>query len=178
MRHAARKTGQAGFSLLELAVVAILFGILAAALLNRLSYYQEAAEKARAEYTISAMKSGLRHRMAELLIAGRAQEFHLLANGNPMDWMERKPDNYAGVVTVTAAEKVAAGRWYFDADARELVYLPHHAAHFRPDAKGRKQIRLRTVLKSNFASEGGEGAESMRATGGVALELVEAYFWF
>lgn len=178
MAGARRITGQAGFSKLELVVVAIVFGVLASVLLNRLAYYQEAAEKARVEYTIGAMKNALRHRTAELLIAGRSQEYRFLAGGNPMEWLDPKPDNYLGPLSGRQPSDVPSGSWYFDTAARELIYVPNNAAYFQGDAEGRKWIRLRIAPTPNFLPAAGERGEGPRPTDGVGLEFVQPYSWF
>ena len=116
--------------------------------------------------------------MAELLIAGRAQEFRLLADHNPMDWLDQKPGNYLGVLSGPGTESVSAGNWYFDSSAKELVYSPNNASHFQSNAAGRKRIRLHLVPRRNSAAPVGEGGNGALPTDAVALETVEPYFWF
>ncbi len=171
------KTKYRGFSRLELLIVTIMLGVIVTVLLNRFLYYQEAAEKARMEYTASALKSALRLRMASLLVQGRAQEFRLLAQDNPMDWLEQPPDNYLGRLTNPDIEGLQRGNWYFDVSSRELVYLVKQGEYFQPDSSGRKQVRLQIVFAHNQSDLGPE-QQAGYPTDSVRLVLVEPYQWF
>ena len=137
-------TGQRGSSKLELLAAVMLIAAFAAILLNRLAFYQEMAEKAKVEYTISILKSALRLRMATMLTEGRSGEYALLARQNPMDWLEDKPldstqvSNAAGPVS----EKRFAGQWEFNPDRGTLTYWPVRSDHLQEDASGLKRIRL------------------------------------
>lgn len=140
-----------GFSKLELLLSATLIGIFAAILLNRLMFYQEAAEKANVEYTISMLKSALRVQMATMLVEGRVQDYVLLERQNPMDWLEEKPGNYSlGSVNGDAGGK-CNGCWYFNPGDRTLTYRPARSEYLQPDKSGEKRLRLqvRTVRKNN-----------------------------
>lgn len=158
--------------MLELMAAVILFGAAATALLNRLWYYQELAEKARMEYAISAMKSALRIRMATLLVQGQAQQYRFLAEESPVDWLEERPDDYLGVLSSPDIGKLPLGSWYYDAAAHTLVYLVRRGDHFQADSDGRKRVRLRVMLQPNFLNA------PDHATDSVKLVLMEPYVWF
>lgn len=166
-----------GFSLLEFLVGVISIGIIATILLNRLLYYQEAAEKTNMEYTMSMMKSALRSRMASLLIEGRAQEYIRLAQENPMDWLEPKPDNYLGKLANPDPGQLAAGNWYFDSANGTTVYLVGRGKYFQPDTTGQKRVRLRVTFVRNRANSQ-SNHDPIEPTDTVALSLVEPYKWF
>ena len=172
-----RVTRSRGISLLEFAVVVIAIGALSGILLNRLHYYQERAEKADMEYTIGAIKSALRLRMAVMLVEGHAQQFNVLLQENPMDWLEEKPRNYRGVLTAPGRGTMQPGSWYFDRDVRVLIYIVDQGEHFQANSDGRKQIRLRVEALRNQAdrtSEPGLG----QPTDSVTLRLLDTYKWF
>ncbi|KIF82273.1 hypothetical protein TSA66_18020 [Noviherbaspirillum autotrophicum] len=165
---------QHGFSLLELVVAISLIAILAAALLERLRFYQEAAEKANVEYTISALKSALRVQMAAMMVEGRVQDYDQLEHQNPIDWLDEKPRNFSfGVPAVVAACK---GCWSYDAASRTLTYWPARGEYLQPDSGGQKRIRLRVNTLRDIASNDVDargGKPIMR----VVLEVVEPYSW-
>ncbi|MEN9784251.1 MAG: hypothetical protein RJA24_1594, partial [Pseudomonadota bacterium] len=75
MRLSARNRGMIrrarGFSLLELSVVVAVWAVLFGVFLERLTYYQEAAEHARFESELQSFKTGLQLRMAELISTNR-----------------------------------------------------------------------------------------------------------
>ena len=85
-----------GATLLEFAVTASVLGILAFVLLDRMTYYQERAEKANMEYTVATVKTALLVEFSTLMVEGRMQESPALLLRNPMDWLVPKPANYLG----------------------------------------------------------------------------------
>lgn len=173
MRHR-----QTGFTLLELAVMAVILSILAAVLLHRLAYYQEVAEKMNMEATVSTLKSALLLKIAEYMTAGQRIDYERLAQENPMDWLEIKPPNYVGPFSGDALETIPPGSWHYDRSERTLVYQVNNGRHFVPDSQGRKQVRLRLVL-SYGEIRGGEGVgDSPRQASGIKLTVVDAYRWF
>lgn len=132
---------QTGFTLLEFGVVAVILGIAAVVLLERLAYYQEVVEKLHMELTARALKSALRMEIANDLMAGRRVSAERLVRGNPMEWLGQKPANYAGERTNLDPDRLQQGNWYFDRDHNELVYLVNRGSHFRPDSAGYKRVR-------------------------------------
>ncbi len=163
-----------GFLLFELLVVVLMIAILAAVLLERLRFYQEAAEKANIEYTISALKSALRVQMATMMVEGRVQEYGQLERQNPMDWLEEKPRNYSlGAPAVIGACK---GCWSYDSASRTLTYWPMHDKYLRPDSSGQKRIRLRVRALRDTASNDVD-AKGEKLIMRVVLEVDEPYSW-
>lgn len=166
-----------GFSLWELMVSVTVISIVGIVLLHRLAYYQEMAEKADTEYTISALKSALRMRMASLMIDGRAQEIRFLALENPMDWLEKKPANYLTLELPHDPRFTLEGQWHFDSANRVLVYQPRHNNYFQPDSSGQKRIRLQVTYLRNEAVPANDNRPN-RPTDSVAITLIEPYKWF
>jgi len=162
------KGRQTGFTLFEFLVAASILAIFAGLLLNRLHYYQEAAEKTAMEVTYQSMQSGLRYEIARALMAGREIDYQHLAHENPMNWLEQKPPNYLGEFRRNG-EGLARGAWYFDTVKRELVYLPALDGHFVPDSEGQSRVRYHVEL---LARQGGSDFVTAR------LKVVEAYTWF
>lgn len=169
---------QRGFSLLELFVVAGVAAVLIGILLSRLTYYQEMAEKAEMEFTISALKSAMRERIASLMIHGRAQDYVLLVQQNPMEWLEQKPSNYLGEFAHPDAKKMQPGSWYFDSVDKVLIYVVKSGAYFEPDSRGNKQVRLHVVLISNGPSAVADSKQIAQVTDTVTLRLKDPYKWF
>lgn len=163
-----------GFSLFELLVAVSLIAILAAVLLDRLRFYQEAAEKANVEYTIRALKSALRVQMAAMMVEGRVQDYNQLEHQNPIDWLDEKPRNISfGVPAVLDACK---GCWSYDAASRTLTYWPARGEYLQPDSAGQKRIRLRVKTLRDTASNDVD-AKGEKPIMRVVLEMVEPYSW-
>lgn len=90
---------------------------------------------------------------------------------DPMKWLEARPANYAGAYR----EPTARGRWYFDAPARELVYVVNTGYRLElATAADAKRIRFRTQLLKGRLNVGGAVVESVT---GVTLTAVTPYHW-
>lgn len=168
-RHAASR--QAGFSLFEFVVALIIISVLAAVLLNRLAYYQEMAEKAAMESTLRTIKTGLQIRLAELIVTNRQAEAARLESGDPFQWLDDKPPNYAGPYRAPPD----TGTWYFDAGERQLVYVVNKGSRLDLDGDtGARQLRFRARLLKDPVRVSGTVVESVT---GVALVPVRPYRW-
>lgn len=168
-----RSTGRAerGFSLLELAVVAVVLSVLLGVLLERLAYYQEAVERARFETTLQFYKTALQVRLAELILLRREGEARSMEVENPTRWMSETPTAYAGSYPL----RPEPGNWYFDESAQELVYVANAARRLEVDARnGMKQLRFRVkIIYQNVAA----GGRQIRSVGGVSLQPSVPYRW-
>lgn len=160
-----------GFTLFELAVAIMIISALAAVLLNRLSYYQEMAEKAAMESTVRVIKTGLQIHLAELIIANREGDAGVLEAEDPTQWLDARPRNYGG----DYREPAVPGTWYFDPDKRQLVYVVITGNRLELDTStGGKQLRFRArLLKDRLQLPGGQ----VERTSGVALVPVTPYRW-
>lgn len=167
-----------GFTLLELVVVIVVVSVLAAALLERMRYYQEAAEKAHMEYTVAALKSALRLHVSTLMVEGRMGECSKLARQNPMDWLQQKPANYFGEFDGAPPDTVPRGGWYYNRAERVLVYRVQLGRHFVTREHGQRQVWFRAAVVYDEI-HGGKGAGSSGLlVSGVTLTPVKPYQWF
>lgn len=166
-----------GFSLLELAVVACVLSVLLAVFLNRLTFYQEAAERAQFESTLQAYKTALQIRLAELIVDRREAEARTLETGNPTALMSEQPANYGG--DYPAAPQ--PGIWYFDSGTHELVYVVNTGERLLlagvnglQAAHGPKQLRFKVrVIYQPISAPGGK----VSGIAGIALAPVRVYQW-
>ena len=165
------KQRERGYTLFELAAAFVIISMLAAVLLNRLAFYQEMAEKAAMESMVRVIKTGLQIRLAELIIGNRQAEAGTLEMEDPMQWLEPRPGNYAGAYR----EPPTLGRWYFDAAARQLVYVVNTGNRLDlAAASDTKQIRFRAQLLKDRLNVGGAVVESVT---GITLTAVTPYRW-
>ncbi|NHZ38028.1 type II secretion system protein [Massilia rubra] len=116
-------SGARGFSLLELAVCAVVVAILTGVLLQRLLDYRERAELAAVEQLAGVLRTALVLKVGQLQVRGKEAEIASLAGKNPIDLLAEKPRNYAGEYFTPTPEQVAPGNWYFDRKTKTLVYL-------------------------------------------------------
>ncbi len=162
-----------GFTLIELIIVVCIVALCAALLLDRLRFYQEAAEKAVMEYTVATLKSALQLRVAAMLVRGEEKNIGSLARANPVDWLMEPPVGYRGEFRAPQPA-VPRGSWYFDATRNELVYVPNLDAHLERLPDGSKRLRFRVRL----SFEPAEPDSQPRRFSGMGVEAVTPYTWF
>lgn len=162
-----------GFTLVELIIVVCIVALCAVLLLDRLRFYQEAAEKAVMEYNVGMVKSALHLQVAALLVRGEERKIESLARVNPMDWLMEPPPGYRGEFRAPQPD-VPRGSWYFDATRNELVYVPNLDAHLERLADGGKRLRFRVRL--DFEST--ESDPERKRIAGMRIEPVTPYTWF
>ncbi len=161
-----RAEGQAGRSWLEFAVSAALLSLLAGLLLQALLRQQEIAERTAVEMTIMNMRSGLRNRIAELILTERTAEIGTLAGANPVVWLVRPPEGYLGETGADGAPPPAqpSGTWRFDSARRELVYKVNRGEGFASLDDTEREIRLRVIAERGSLRHGALLGMSIVAT--------------
>jgi general secretion pathway protein G len=175
MRYPDAVQRQSGASRLEMLVAGAVVAVLAIALLERLSFYQEYAEKAAMDLTIASMRAGMRSEVAGLLIADRVSEIQTLADRNPISWLKRAPENYLGELDGPPAEE-PRGKWYFDRKRRELVYTANNRRHFTPSVYRDYTVRVRPMRLLSMTDP--ERGTPPKGPEWVALVVVNDYRWF
>jgi general secretion pathway protein G len=163
-----------GFTLLELIVAISIVAVMAGVFLSRVPLYQEQAEKTVMEQMAGAMQSALVMRYGSMLAQGSVSEKDLkaLATSNPIEWLQKKPENYAGEFFDPKPDTVAPGHWMFDLKSRDLIYVLDRSEYFTPGKDGQKWIRFRVKLE--FES-GIKGKKELAAT---LFEPAVPYRWF
>jgi general secretion pathway protein G len=181
-RSSRKAMGARGFTLLELAVVAVIVGILATALLNRVVYYQEQAEKTAMEQTLGTLRSALHLQIADILVSGNTAGLNRLVDQNPMSWLSEKPGNYVGEYYAPKPGLVGPGNWYFDPHEKNLVYLVSNTEHLHtaPNEANRLRFSVKLVNGANAiaATSPADEAARRKAIVGVVLTPTIAYTWF
>ena len=160
-----------GFSLLESVVTLVLIGVCAGLLLERLAYYQEAAEKAVMELEVNKLKLALQVHIGDLIARNQPVDYVRIARENPMLWLDRPPVGYRGEFARDAAADLPKGSWYFNRSSAELVYLLNQDRNFRPKSDGRSLVRWRVkTVRPTAAADG--------TVIGLQLAPAEPYSWF
>ena len=162
-----------GFTLIELAVVITILAIIIAALLSRVWFYQEQAEKAAMQQVAVAIQTALTMEYGSLMTQGKESLVSELAMENPMNWLQRKPANYSGELYDPTPSSVAPGNWVFDLKSRDLVYVLNRSEHFVPGKDGEKWVRYHVHM--DYEPAPGGGAASLA---GLVFEPVAPYQWF
>jgi prepilin-type N-terminal cleavage/methylation domain-containing protein len=168
----ALKPRSRGITLIEIAVVIAVIGILGSMLLSRSRFYQEQAEKVSVEQTLSILRSAMHLQLAGKVANGKDREITQLVQQNPMSWLSEKPNNYVGEFYSPKPGIVQNGNWYFDPHDQNLVYMVINQEHLQTKDGEANRLRFRARL---FPLEAGVNGGPIE---GVVLEPVVAYSWF
>ena len=162
-----------GFSLFELTVSIALIGLFAGVLLDRLLYYEEAAEKAVVELQATTLKVALQVHVGDLISRNQKIDYAVIARENPMRWLDQPLAGYRGEFSTDAAAQLPKGSWYFDRSTAELVYVVKLDRNFRPASDGPTRVRWHVRLVRP------EGAPTKDSTVvGLQFAPVAPYRWF
>jgi len=164
-----RRGFQGGVSHVELIVSVTLFAIFLMVFLDRAFYYQELAEKAAMEMTVANMRTGLRYKVADLMLKNQMSEIPTLADENPMNWLAELPESYLGEFE-EVPNTATAGRWFYDRRGHELVYTVNNRRHFVPFDGRNFTIRYRPTRVR-------PGNEASSTQVWVNLVQVQGYTW-
>jgi general secretion pathway protein G len=171
------QTSCRGFTLIELVVVIIIIVVMMGLFLNRMQFYQEQVEKTAMEGVAGAIQSALTMQYGQIMTRGKSSDAVVLDQENPMNWLQRKPRNYAGEFYDPTPLSVESGNWVFDLKSRDLIYVMRNADYFKPGKDGRKWIRFHVALiyeKPRLPSLQDAPTELT----GALFEPVEPYSWF
>jgi prepilin-type N-terminal cleavage/methylation domain-containing protein len=159
-----------GFTLFELAIVVAIVGVLGAALMTRIIFYQEQAELAGVEQLVGTMRSALNLKVARFYIDGNAKNLRSLADENPMDWLAEHPKNYLGEFYLPDGKDLAAGNWYYDRSSKCLVYLLNKASNVRDSGANALKFRVKVLISPSNVTKMHSSPDILE---GVILEQVD-----
>lgn len=153
-------------SLFQVSVVFAVIALLAAVLLNSLSYVQEKAERTMVEATVLNMEKGLEIEVRTREIRGQAASIRDLVGANPVSLLASAPEGYAGV----CRKARAPGEWCFDETTREIVYRPRLEASLEFREPGKRDLRWRVGSTR-------EMAEGSAVAGGIRVFSTTSFVW-
>lgn len=161
---------EAGFTLLELAVVVVVIGIL-----FLFSYQQYLdllvdVEKASVEQTLGTLRSAVGLKVAKMLIDGEIDQLKKYAGTNPVHLLAEVPKNYAGETANPHDYDGRSGLWHFDKTNGLLVYRVKNQKYFFSEIDGFSQARFRLSVVYDD--------DSSKSFAGMRLQPIEKYSWF
>jgi hypothetical protein len=151
------------------AVYVAIVAVLATVLLERLLTYAEATEKYGMEVTVARLNSALYVRLAYHGLRGEYQAIEAMRSQSPFTVTRAQSADYLGEFDSIPGDAHGSGKWLYDRQHSELVYLPNLKRHLTmpADAPEADAIRFRVEL-----------AQASRFTyTGVAIKPATAYRW-
>jgi len=170
-------SSERGFTLIELVVVITIVVVMMGLFLNRALFYVEQAEKTAMEEVSGVIQSSLTMQYGQILTRGKSTDVAILAQDNPMSWLQKKPRNYVGEYYDLTPLSVESGNWVFDLKSRELIYVVRNAKYFKPGKDGKKWIRFHVAV-NHEASRLPSLQNTAPELTGILFEPVEPYSWF
>jgi general secretion pathway protein G len=168
---------QSGFTLIELIVVIAVLSVLISIFLNRVEYYQELAEKTAMTENVGAIQSALTIQHSKHYLRANTEDISLLPTENPMKWLQKLPQNYAGEFYDPKPNSVVPGNWVFDLKDHELIYVLDRTEHFVPGRDGKKWIRFHIAMQYEQIKNGGVMGKDKELVGTV-FAPIEQISWF
>jgi hypothetical protein len=153
-------------------VSVVLIAVFSAFLLDRLMFYQEAAEKADMEYTANVLKVGLQLRIGELMARNQLLDYARIARENPVGWVDMPISGYRGEVSGPRLQSDLEPGWYFDPVQAQLIYVSR--LHKRLTVSGSEASQVRWHVRPVYV----EGARAGDKAAGAQLAPVAPYRWF
>ena len=162
-----------GFSLFELVVVILLIGVFMTIAIDNLLRLQIDAARVSVQHVIGSLNSAVNLEAADRILKQGLGSIKSLENSNPMDYLSELPFNYIGVRSDLAAATSANASWYFDPDAKILVYKVRNRKYFNSELDGTPRIRFKVALvyRNNIANG------PISAIQGVHLKSLDNYSW-
>jgi prepilin-type N-terminal cleavage/methylation domain-containing protein len=166
-----------GFSLLELVVVIVIISILLVVAISRLLAVQVDAERVTMESVAGVLRSAIGMKVAESIVKSKVADLRAYEGGNPMDLLAEVPRNYLGELDGVDPASLETGNWYFDKQAKTLVYLVRNKGFFTGGLPNPPRARFAMRLVYSDRNGNGRFDQGKDEIQGLRLSPVEAYSW-
>jgi len=108
-----------GFTLIELVIIIVIIGILAAVAIPKFLELRGEAEQAAVQNMVSSLESAMSIYASRQFMNGNTPTVH-----NPFDDLSNIPENYNGVQNPVTPANTPAGTWSFRTSGNWIMYHP------------------------------------------------------
>lgn len=161
---------QKGFTFLELVVVITIISILAVFAFDRYYRLLVDVERTTMEHDLGVMRSAIAMQVASYFVAGKMPELETLLGTNPMELLAEQPKNYLGVRSRQNIDGIEPGNWFYDADAKLLVYVVRNTLFFETERAKPARVRFKIFPVYSDRDQGSY-------LSGLRLRSLETYRW-
>ena len=150
---------------LQLGLIVAAGTLLIAVTAERIASLRVVAEQLAFEHVVATLRAAVTVAVTRALVNGDDATLTQLDRGNPVELLSVRPSGYLG--ERDHGREANEGSWYFDARARELIYVPRFPEGFVA-SRGRLQLRV------SFVDRNGDGAylasqDQLRSAGLVVI---------
>ena len=164
-------------SRIELGVSILLISLFIGIFIHRVLVLTAAAEATALELTLRNMRTGVRLKVANLLIEGDYAGIVALANSNPMSVLDTPTEIYKGTVNNSDDKKIDRGKWYFDENSKQLLYGVVNSDYFVSKGNIAGRIRIRFKLNYEDRNKNGSFDEGVDLPRGISVIVMDPYRW-
>jgi general secretion pathway protein G len=168
---------QLGASLAEMVVMTSLILVFVWVAAVKIWELRVAAERTHVITMIGKLRSALGLQVAERALEQGIPAVIAMQGSNPMDLLQVPPHNYRGELQAADPAAMVGGRWYFDTDARELVYRVNFEENFHSPLPGPARIRLALRVSYRDLNRNGKFDSGQDQLQNVSLQQLDQYHW-
>ena len=168
---------QRGFSLLELALVISIIGLLLALAVDRLLILSVEAERTSMEQVLGSLRSAMTIDIAAKIAGNNVDKIADSKGINPMTWLSERPKNYVGIKNEADPVDITSGSWYFDQHYGYLIYRVNSVKYFKNSQNAHAVARFLVELDYTDNDDDGEYNPDIDEIHGLRLAAVEPYQW-
>jgi len=164
-------------SRLELAVVVLLIAACFTWFLNRMNEMTAMAEATALDLTVRNLRTGIMSATAMGLIQGNPEIIAGVAGSNPVGTAIDPPAGYIGAIRGVNPASIQPGQWYYDEDARWLVYHVVNTDYFIYGGDGPARVRIQLKLIYNDLDENGTFDAGVDRPAGTSVMILDPLDW-